>query len=262
MASAALPHLGKRALVLGGTSGIGLATAKLLVEGGAEVVSFGRSEDKIAAAVAALASGSAGSAGAGNAGAAGKFSAAQLDVLDRDAMSAAFAAHAGFDYLVCAATGGARAIGPFMEMDLDGFQGSFAKLWGYANAARLGIGHMAPDGSVVLVSGSPARRCKAGQISLSCVGGAVENMVRALAPEIAPRRINAVSPGIIDTPMFAGLGERKDAVLAGNTAGNPIARPGTADEVARGIVFALTNAFVTGSTIDVDGGWIVAAPKI
>ena len=252
----AFAQQGKRALVLGGTSGIGLATAKLLVAAGADVVAFGRSPDKIATAVAEVQSESEGADGPR-----GTFSAAQLDVLDRDAMSAMFAAHTGFDYLVCAATGGERAIGPFLEMDLDGFQGSFAKLWGYANACRLGVGQMAEQGSVVLVSGAPARRCKPGQISLSCVGGAVENMVRALAPEIAPRRINGVSPGIVDTPMFATLGEKKDAVLKAGTAANPIPRPGTADELARGIVFALENTFMTGAVLEIDGGWLVAPPK-
>ena len=120
---------------------------------------------------------------------------------------------------------------------------------------------MAPAGSVVLVSGTPARRCKPGQISLSCVGGAVENMVRALAPEIAPRRINGVSPGLIDTPMFAGLGEKKQEALGAMTSGNAIARPGRAEEVAEGIVFALQNTFMTGAVLEIDGGLIVAPPK-
>ena len=184
----------------------------------------------------------------------GSGSAAALDILDRDALQAAFTEHDGFDYLVCCATGGARALGPFLSMDMDGFAGSFAKLWGYANATRFGVGHMAADGAVVLVSGSPARKCKPGAVALSCVGGAVENLVRALAVEIAPRRINGVSPGLIDTPMFDAQGANRNKFFSAGTAGNPVPRAGLPEEVAAGILFTLENKFVTGTVIDVDGG--------
>ena len=110
-----------------------------------------------------------------------------------------------------AATGGERALGPFLEMDLDGFQGSFKKLWGYVNSVRLGAAHMSEDGAIVLVSGYPARRPGPGAITLSTVGNAVEGFVRAAAAELAPRRINAVCPGLIDTPMFPGRDKKARA---------------------------------------------------
>ena len=92
---------------------------------------------------------------------------------------------------------------------------------------------------------------------LLCLRGAAE----ALANELAPRRINCVSPGVIDTPMFSKFGAAKDERLAAMTAGNPIARPGAADEVAAAVVFALENAYMTGAVLEVDGGLVVAPPK-
>jgi NAD(P)-dependent dehydrogenase (short-subunit alcohol dehydrogenase family) len=229
---------GKRALVLGGTSGIGLAVVQMLVDKGAKVVGFGRSEANIAQASAAV-------AGA-------EFRA--LDVLDRDAMSAAFSEYAPIDVLVNAATGGERATGPFMQMDLDGFTGSFRKLWGYVNSVRLVGEHLAEDACITLVSGSPARKCNPGMSAISTVGNAVEGFTRAVAGEIAPRRINVVSPGLIDTPMFPGEGDARASFLSQATAGNLIKRAGTAEEVAAGILFTIENDFVTGTTVDVDGG--------
>ena len=229
---------GKRALVLGGTSGIGLAAVQMLVDKGAKVVGFGRSEANIAQASAAV-------AGA-------EFRA--LDVLDRDAMSAVFSEYAPIDVLVNAATGGERATGPFMEMDLDGFTGSFRKLWGYVNSVRLVGEHLAEDGCITLVSGSPARKCNPGMSAISTVGNAVEGFTRAVAGEIAPRRINVVSPGLIDTPMFPGEGDARASFLSQATTGNLIKRAGTAEEVAAGILFTIENDFVTGTTVDVDGG--------
>ena len=229
---------GKRALVLGGTSGIGLAAVKMLVEKGANVVGFGRSEANIEQARAA-------EPGAEFRG---------LDVLDRDAMAAVFSEFAPINVLVNAATGGERATGPFMEMDLDGFTGSFRKLWGYVNSVRLAGEHLAEDACITLVSGSPARKCNPGMSAISTVGNAVEGFTRAIAGEIAPRRINVVSPGLIDTPMFPGEGDAREAFLSQATAGNLIKRAGTAEEVAAGILFTIENDFVTGTTIDVDGG--------
>ena len=243
----------KHALVFGGTSGIGLAVCKLLVEKGVGVMAFGRSKAKCDAALELLRP---------LVPVGGAFVALECDVLDREAVQEACSKYSGhIDYLVCAATGGERAMGPFLDMDLDGFQGSFAKLWGYANCVKSCVPHMKADGSVVLVSGTPAKRYRPGQIALSCVGGAVENMAKGLACELAPRRINCVSPGVIDTPMFAKFGDAKDERLMAMTAGNPIARPGAADEVAAAVVFALENAYMTGAVLEIDGGLVVAPPK-
>jgi len=229
----------RRALVLGGTSGIGLAAALRLEARGARVTVCGRSEANRQQARAALAEHS---------------DVRELDVLDRSAVAALFEELAPVDVLVNAATGGERATGPFLEMDLDGFQGSFRKLWGYVNAVRLGGAHLAQDAVVVLVSGFPARKCPPGFSAISTVGNAVEGFARAMAVELAPIRVNVVSPGTIDTPMFPVEGEARSQFLAQATAGNLIPRAGTADEVAQAILACIDNDFMTGAVLDVDGG--------
>ena len=229
----------KRAIILGGTSGIGLAAARQLQDAGASVIVMSRSTENAANAREVL-------------GPAADMR--QLDVLDREAMAAMFEELAPFDILINAATGGERATGPFLEMDLDGYQGSFRKLWGYVNSVRLGTRHLSERGCIVLVSGSPARKSPPGFAAIASVGNAVEGFCRAVATEIAPRRINVVSPGFIDTPMFPVQGEAREKFLAQVTASNLIKRAGTADEVAAGIVFTVRNDFVTGTTVDVDGG--------
>lgn len=229
---------GKKALVFGGTSGIGLATVSQLRAQGAQVVAISRDPSK-----------------------AGDIPGVTLeacDVRDTEALIQLFAAHAPFDLLISAATGGSRAAGPFLQMDLAAYQASFDKLWGYTNIVRLGTEHLAANGNIVLVSGAPARRAKPGQAALASVGGAVEQFARAVAPELAPRRINVVSPGVIDTPMFGPDAAAREKMLGAATAKNLIPRAGTPDEVAEAVVFVAGNDFVTGTTVEVDGGWILS----
>jgi len=230
---------GKKAVVFGGTSGIGRATVLQLAERGATVVALSRNPEKAGDLPANV-------------------STVQCDACDREAVQAFFNEVGPIDILVSAATGGSRAIGPFMEMDLDGYQASFAKLWGYANVVRFGANNVADDGAIVLVSGTPARYCNPGQVALSSVGGAVEALVRALAKEIAPKRINTLSPGLIDTPMVPLQGAERDAHYAKLTGNYLIPRPGKPEEVAQGILFLIQNDYVTGVTLDVDGGLLLS----
>ena len=229
---------GKKALVFGGTSGIGLATAKKLKDKGAEVVVISRDPSK--------------------AGDLDGIKTLSCDVRDTDVLSALFASEAPFDILISAATGGSRAAGPFLKMDIEGYRNSFDKLWGYTNCVRFGTEYLSDNGSIVLVSGSPARRARAGQSAIASVGGAVEQFARAIATEITPKRINVVSPGVIDTPMFGPESEQREKMLEGATSKHLIPRAGTPDEVANGILFMVENDYVTGTTIDVDGGWILS----
>ena len=230
---------GKKAIVLGGTSGIGLATSIMLVEKGASVVAVSRDPSK------------AGDVPDG-------IRLAALDTRNESDVQALFEAEGKIDILINSATGGSRAFGPFLEMDMQGFRGSFDKLWGYANVVRHGAPNVADDGAIVLVSGSPARKPKPGQIALSAVGGAVEALTRALSAEIAPKRINVVSPGIIDTPMVTLNGEKRKKHYQNVTKSHLIKRAGASEEIASAIIFAIENDYVTGTTIDVDGGWLTA----
>ena len=90
------------------------------------------------------------------------------------------------------------------------------------------------------------------------MGNAVEGFVRGVAPELAPRRINVVSPGLIDTPMFAHEGEERKQFFDSATVENLIPRTGTPEEIAHAVMFVLENKFVTGTTVDVDGGTLLA----
>ena len=228
---------GKKALVFGGTSGIGLEIARLLVANDCEVVAVSRRGEIDDQSF--------------------EVSCESADVQDRDALGDIFSKHSGFDFLVNAATGGPRAVGPFLEMDLDGFQGSFAKLWGYVNTVRLGAPHMAKGGAIVLVSGYPARKWRPGVLAIGTVGNAVEGFIRMAANEIAPLRINGVCPGLIDTPMFSLEGNSRQEYFDETTKNNLIPRAGKPEEVAAGAIFLLENQFVTGTIVDVDGGAIV-----
>lgn len=234
---------GRKAIILGGTSGIGLEAARQLADAGADIVVASRSSANREIATRTLG---------------GSAAIREVDVLDRDGLSVLFEEQAPFDILVCSATGGRRAVGPFLEMDLDGFQGSFAKLWGYTNAVRLGTSSMTEDGTIVLVSGYPARRPSPGASAISTVGNAVEGFARAIVSEIAPRRINVVSPGVISTPMMSLDTEIRDTFLASATESFAIPRPGQPEEVASAIMFLIENEFVTGTTVDVDGGALLS----
>ena len=229
---------GKKALVFGGTSGIGLAAAEQLKDKGAEVVVISRDPSK--------------------AGQLENIKTIACDVRDTEELTRLFETEAPFDILISAATGGSRASGPFLQMDIVGYRNSFDKLWGYTNCVRFGAEHLREDGAIVLVSGAPARRAKIGQSAIASVGGAVEQFVRAIAPEIAPRRINVVSPGVIDTPMFGPESDQRVKMLQGATTKHLIPRAGTSEEVASGILFMVENDYVTGTTIDIDGGWILS----
>ena len=230
---------GKKAIVFGGTSGIGLSATQMLSDKGAHVIALSRNPDKLKNVPKNVTT-------------------KKMNVLDRDALEKFFQEVGEYDILINSATGGARAVGPFLSMDLDGYKASFDKLWGYTNVVRYGTKFLKDNGNIVLVSGSPARKCRSGQIAISSVGGAVEAFARGIAPEIAPKRINIVSPGIIDTPMSPLQGKEREDYYKNTTNNNLIPRAGTPDEVAAGIIFAIENEFITGTTIDIDGGWLIS----
>ena len=230
---------GKKAIVFGGTSGIGLSTTQMLSDKGASVIAVSRNPEKLKELPQNVTT-------------------KKINVLDREDIEKFFEEEGEYYIMANSATGGVRAVGLFLSMDLDGYKASFDKLWGYTNVVRYGTKHLKNDGNIVLVSGSPARKCRPGQIAISSVGGAVEAFARGIAAEIAPKRINIVSPGIIDTPMSPLQGKDRDDYYKNVTNNNLIPRAGTPDEVAKGIIFAIENEFITGTTVDIDGGWLIS----
>lgn len=229
---------GSTAIVIGGSSGIGLAAAKAMIEAGARVTITGRDPARLAEALATLGAGATGTG---------------VDAADEAATTRFFAEAGAFDHLVVAAGGGA-ADGPFTGITEARFRAAFdAKFWVHVRCLRLAQGRVRQ--SIVLVTGAASRIAFAGLSGLAATNGALDAMVPPLALEFAPVRVNAVSPGLIDTPYWHKLPEEtRQAMLANTAATLPVRRAGTPEDIAEAIVFLAANGFTTGSVLACDGG--------
>lgn len=228
----------KTVVIIGGTSGIGLATAVEANERGAIVHAASRSKDKVEAKASEHPD----------------INFFQQDIHDSIGLEKSFQALGEIDHVVAVATGANRKNAPFMEQSPEEFKEAFNKFWGYTNVARFSLPLIRQEGSLTFVSGFPARKCNVGMSSISATGCAVEGLSRALALEVAPVRVNVVAPGIIDTEAFDRLGEGKSTALENMGKNVPIGRVGRPKEVGLAILHAMENPYMTGATIDIDGG--------
>jgi len=226
-------------IVLGGSSGIGLATARTAQQAGANVTIVGRDRARLDAAVSALG---------------GDVRAEAADVADRDAVARIFERHDRVDHIAILA--GEQPAAPVAETSHELLTRALdARVWAAYNACSAALPMMHPEGSVVLCSGLSAHRPRAGRSSGAVATAAVESLARALAVELGPIRVNAVCPGSIDTPLLGRVyGDRRAEAMRAFTDRLPIKRLGTADEVADAICFLMRNTYITGITLHVDGG--------
>lgn len=222
-----------------GTSGIGEAAARAFSARGDDVVVAGRDRGRLEGALARLGDGVRGEA---------------LDAADADAVRAVAERLAPIDVLVLAASGGSGA-GPFAGLALGDLRAGFeGKFWPQATALQQALPSLAREAAVVLVTAGSARAALAGTAGLAAINGALEAMVPPLAAELAPRRVSAVSPGVIDTPWWDNQPDEMRAATFEAFSKVPAGRIGQADDVAAAIVALATNHYVTGCVLDCDGG--------
>ncbi|WAL74503.1 SDR family oxidoreductase [Kitasatospora sp. YST-16] len=232
--------MGERtALVVGGTSGIGLETARQLRARGAAVHVAGRSKERLEALAVSDP----------------ELIGHRADGGDRGQITEVLSTIGTLDWLVVSLSG-AEGAGPFAELDLDALRGAFeAKFWGQLTTVQAALPHLSEDGSITLVTAISARTGMPGTAGLAAVNGALEAMIRPLARELAPRRINAVSPGLVDTPWWDGLPQdARDAYFAQAAAQLPTRRIASPADVAEAVVLAATNRNLTGTVLESDGG--------
>ena len=247
-----------RVLVIGGSSGIGEATARLAAEGGGQVTIASRSADKLAAAQARLRAQVPGGVkvavdGALQGDVRGDVQTAVLDVTDDTAVQAFFERHAPWDHVVLA--GSATQTGPVRGLPLDAARRSADnKFWGAYHVAR--HARVADGGSITFVSGVYAQRPQPDAVLQGALNAAVEALARGLALELAPTvRVNTVSPSTTATPLWDKLGaDGRAAKLATMRARLPLRRVAEPADIAQAILFVAGNRFATGSTVLVDGG--------
>ena len=181
-----------------------------------------------------------------------------VNVTDFSALGHALDKVGAIDHLVH--TAGARtASTPLPKLEEDALILAFApKLFGAIHAVRLALPHLSERASITLTSGQVSRKYGTGSLVKGVVHAAVEAAGRHLAKELAPRRVNVISPGVIDTALWGEPGsEARLAFLARVSTGLPVGRVGAPPELAAAYLFAMTNGFATGAVIDVDGGGLL-----
>jgi len=231
---------GKNVLIIGGSSGIGYATAAGALAEGAKLTIASRSEEKLRAAQASLQ---------------GRVEARAIDIADSAAVDAFFDASPTYDHIVV--SGAAFKFGTVRDQNIDdAYAAMNVKFWGAYRVARKAS--VAPGGSFVFVSGFLSRRPKPNMVLVGAINAALETLAQGLALEMAPVRFNVVSPGIIDTPTRAAMpAEARKAMLENIAKLLPVKRVGVAEDCAEQILLMLRNTFMTGSVVYVDGGGLL-----
>ncbi len=225
----------KQVVVVGGSSGIGEAVAVAAHEAGARVFAIGRS-GRAPTGVDAIA----------------------VDVRDQAALAAALSQIGTIDHLVH--TVGARIGSPVLrdltEADLQLAFGT--KLFSAVHTARLALPHLAERASITFTSGQVSRKFGIGSLVKGALNAAVDTAGKHLAKELAPRRVNVVSPGVVDTVLWGEAGSAARQAMADRMAtALPVRRIGAPEELARAYLFLMTNEFVTGTILDIDGGGLL-----
>ena len=231
--------LGQNVVVIGGSAGIGLETARLARAAGADVILTGRDPDRLERAASDI----------------GALSTAAFDATDADRLSGFFEELAGpVDHVMV--TAGAPHYGPPLEMEPDEARdGLTGHLLLALEVARAAPGKVRPPGSLVFMSGTGARRPRLGIAIASTASVAHPTLIANLALELAPIRVNLIAPGFVDTPLSASiLGDDLDARREQLRATLPIGRVVGPEDVAKLAVHLMTNTAVTGATYDIDGG--------
>jgi NAD(P)-dependent dehydrogenase (short-subunit alcohol dehydrogenase family) len=227
-------------VIVGGSSGIGLATARHLLASGARVTITGRDENRLAEARRQLG---------------GQAQVVPMDATAAEALPAQFARIGRFDHLVLA-LGSGQSVGAFATVSLASVRLGFEeKVYAQFATAQAALPFLNSTGSLTFVSAVSAQAAVPGTAGIGAANAAIAALVPILAVELKPMRVNGVSPGVIDTPWWDAMPEaQKLAMFKDFAAKTPVGRVGRPEDVAQAIAFLIADDFITGQTLICDGG--------
>jgi NAD(P)-dependent dehydrogenase (short-subunit alcohol dehydrogenase family) len=232
---------GQRVVIIGASAGIGEAAARAFAALGADVIITGRSKERLDQAALRIGH---------------PVQVAEFDATNGEALTAFFGATGTIDHLVLAASPGAIGVGPIAALDEGALRQAFdGKLFAHVKAIQAALPRLRRDGSVTIVTAASARSAFPGTAGLAAANGALEAIVAPLAVELAPLRVNAVSPGIIDTQWWNVMPQdQRQAYFDAAAAVTPVRRVGKPEDVAEAIVYLAGASFVTGTVLECTGG--------
>jgi NAD(P)-dependent dehydrogenase (short-subunit alcohol dehydrogenase family) len=233
----------KRVVIIGGSSGIGLAVAEEAALQGAEVVIVSGNAERVQQAVKSIG---------------GNVRGETVDVSDEKAVESFFANIGAFDHLVFTA-GDSLQLHELADTDLKQARHAFElRYWAALAAVKYGSPHIRKGGSIVLTTGVAGRRPHKGWAVAASVCGTIEALTRALAVELAPIRVNAVSPGVVRTNLWQNMSaDEREQLFESVGKRLPVGRVGEAHDIAQAYLFLMQEGFSTGQTVVVDGGTVL-----
>jgi NAD(P)-dependent dehydrogenase (short-subunit alcohol dehydrogenase family) len=226
-------------VIIGGSSGIGLASARQLLESGQKVTITGRSAQRLDGARKSV-------AGA---------ECIAMDAAATDTLIETFFRIGAFDHLVLA-LGSGKGFGPFTSVSVaDVRKGFEEKVYTHFAVAQAALPFLRKDGSITFISAVSAHAALPGTAGIGAANAAMAMFVPILAAELRPLRVNSVSPGVVDTPWWDFLSsEQREAVFAEYAGKTPVGRVGKPDDIAQAVAFLISNTFMSGHVIVCDGG--------